>query len=173
MMRIWIATWGLIALMAACSDGGSPPSGDGDPSATTAPDKAGVPSAPELSEPTSPGVPVGKPQIVTTASGLQIEDRAIGTGPAAEPGRTVVVHYTGWLTSGKKFDSSRDRGKPFVFVLGKKKVIAGWEEGVAGMRVGGKRQLVIPPKLGYGPQGTPVIPGNATLVFDVELLDVR
>jgi FKBP-type peptidyl-prolyl cis-trans isomerase len=92
----------------------------------------------------------------------------------AEPGQTAVVHYTGWLTDGTKFDSSRDRGQPFSFPLGGGQVIAGWDEGVAGMKVGGRRKLVIPSELGYGPMGSPpVIPASATLVFDVELLDVK
>jgi peptidylprolyl isomerase len=111
---------------------------------------------------------------VTTASGLQYVDLVQGTGAQPRPGQTVIVHYTGWLTNGKKFDSSRDRGKPFPFQIGRKKVIAGWDEGVATMQVGGKRKLVIPPDLGYGPRGAgDKIPPNSTLVFEVELLDVK
>jgi len=109
-----------------------------------------------------------------TASGVEYWDLKVGTGANATNGKTVTVHYTGWLASnGKKFDSSVDRGQPFMFQLGAGHVIKGWEEGVAGMKVGGKRQLRIPPELGYGARGAGgVIPPNATLLFDVELLGV-
>src|SRR5262245_60021233 len=110
----------------------------------------------------------------TTASGLQIEELTVGGGNTATAGQKVSVHYTGWLTNGTKFDSCKDRGEPFVFPLGKGHVIRGWDEGVAGMKVGGKRKLTIPPTLGYGARGAGgVIPPNATLVFEVELLDVK
>jgi FKBP-type peptidyl-prolyl cis-trans isomerase len=119
----------------------------------------------------SPTKVTGK--ATTTASGLQYWDIAVGTGTTAVAGKTVKVHYTGWLTDGKKFDSSVDRGQPFSFPLGGGQVIKGWDEGVAGMKIGGKRQLRIPPDLGYGPRGAGgVIPPNATLIFDVELLEV-
>src|SRR5215468_10308787 len=108
-----------------------------------------------------------------TSTGLQYWDIKVGTGKTAERGNTVKVHYTGWLTSGKKFDSSVG-GPPFSFRIGAHQVIAGWEEGVSGMKVGGKRQLRIPPDLAYGKQGYPgAIPPNATLVFDVQLVDVQ
>lgn len=112
---------------------------------------------------------------VKTASGLQYWDIKLGTGDVAKQGNHVRVHYTGWLTTGKKFDSSVDAGKPFDFRLGNGEVIKGWDEGVAGMKVGGKRQLRIPPELGYGANGTPggPIPPNATLIFDVQLLGVQ
>ncbi|MGA0023927.1 MAG: FKBP-type peptidyl-prolyl cis-trans isomerase [Burkholderiales bacterium] len=111
---------------------------------------------------------------ITTASGLIIEDLAPGTGEAAAAGIEVTVHYTGWLTDGKKFDSSKDRDDPFVFPLGAGHVIRGWDEGVQGMKVGGKRKLTIPPDLGYGARGAGgVIPPNATLVFEVELLAIN
>jgi len=111
---------------------------------------------------------------VTTSSGLQYVDLTIGTGAIAAAGQTVSVHYTGWLENGKKFYSSVDRGQPFSFPLGAGRVIKGWDEGVATMKVGGLRKLTIPPDLGYGARGAGgVIPPNATLVFDVELLDVR
>jgi len=117
-------------------------------------------------------------KTMTTPSGLQITDSKVGTGAAPKPGQTAVVHYTGWLyqdgAKGKKFDSSVDRGQPFEFPLGQRRVIAGWDEGVASMKVGGKRTLIIPPELGYGARGAGgVIPPNATLIFDVELLDVK
>jgi FKBP-type peptidyl-prolyl cis-trans isomerase len=111
--------------------------------------------------------------MTTTRSGLRYQDIAPGSGAVAAPGHEVSVHYTGWLTDGTKFDSSRDRNEPLAFQLGRGQVIAGWEEGVAGMRVGGRRKLVIPPTLGYGAVRNGPIPGNATLVFDVELLGVR
>jgi FKBP-type peptidyl-prolyl cis-trans isomerase FkpA len=114
----------------------------------------------------------GKP--ITTASGLQYWEIKKGTGKLAQAGKKVSVHYTGWLTDGKEFDSSRDAGEPIQFQLGIGQVIKGWDEGVAGMKVGGKRQLRIPPELGYGPRGAgSAIPPNATLVFDVELMDVK
>ena len=110
---------------------------------------------------------------ITTASGLTIEELVVGSGAAAAAGQKVSVHYTGWLTNGSKFDSSKDRGDPFIFPLGKGHVIKGWDEGVAGMKVGGKRKLTIPSALGYGARGAAgVIPPNATLVFEVELLSV-
>jgi FKBP-type peptidyl-prolyl cis-trans isomerase FkpA len=111
---------------------------------------------------------------VTTASGLLIDDITPGEGATAAAGQTVVVHYTGWLTDGTKFDSSKDRNDPFVFPLGARRVISGWDEGVQGMQVGGVRKLTIPPELGYGSRGAGgVIPPNATLVFEVELLEIR
>ena len=107
------------------------------------------------------------------ASGLQYEDVVVGSGKMAEPGMNVSVHYTGTLTDGTKFDSSHDRGQPLQFQLGSGRVIQGWEEGIKGMRIGGKRKLVIPPDLGYGANGGGPIPPNATLLFDVELVDVK
>jgi peptidylprolyl isomerase len=117
-------------------------------------------------------------KTMTTASGLQISDSKVGTGATPKPGQTCVMHYTGWLyangAKGKKFDSSVDRGEPFEFPIGQKRVIAGWDEGVATMKVGGKRTLIIPPALGYGARGAgDAIPPNATLIFEVELLDVK
>jgi peptidylprolyl isomerase len=117
-------------------------------------------------------------KAMTTASGLQIIDTQVGTGATPKPGQICVVHYTGWLyqdgQKGKKFDSSVDRNDPLEFPVGQRRVIAGWDEGVASMKVGGKRTLIIPPELGYGARGASgVIPPNATLIFDVELLDVK
>lgn len=110
----------------------------------------------------------------TTASGLILEDLAVGDGQTATgPGQTAVVHYTGWLEDGRKFDSSKDRNQPFSFPLGVGMVIKGWDEGVVGMKVGGKRKLIIPPELGYGAAGAGgVIPANAVLHFEVELLEI-
>ena len=111
---------------------------------------------------------------ITTASGLVIDDITIGEGDVAAAGQYVSVHYTGWLTDGSKFDSSKDRNEPFEFGLGQRQVIAGWDEGVQGMKVGGVRKLTIPPNLGYGARGAGgVIPPNATLVFEVELLGIE
>ena len=110
----------------------------------------------------------------TTASGLVIEDLVVGEGALAQSGRNATVHYTGWLTDGTQFDSSKDRNDPFAFGLGRREVIAGWDEGVQGMRVGGRRKLTVPPALGYGARGAGgVIPPNATLIFEVELLGVN
>lgn len=116
--------------------------------------------------------PSGGP-TVTTQSGLKYIDVASGTGASPAPGSTVTVHYTGTLENGAKFDSSVDRGTPYTFVIGRGQVIRGWDEGVMSMKVGGKRKLIIPPDLGYGPSGQGAIPPNATLLFDVELLDVK
>ena len=120
------------------------------------------------------GEQAGSNPEVTTESGLKYVDVVVGTGREAVSGNLVTVHYTGWLTNGTKFDSSVDRRDPFSFPIGSGKVIKGWDEGVAGMKVGGKRKLTIPPQLGYGARGAGgVIPPNATLVFDVELLEVK
>ena len=109
----------------------------------------------------------------TSPSGLKIKEVEGGFGTVAKPGKQVSVHYTGWLENGTKFDSSLDRGEPFAFALGAGSVIKGWDEGVAGMKVGGRRKLVIPPDLGYGARGAGgVIPPNATLVFEIQLLEV-
>lgn len=114
------------------------------------------------------------PNTVSTPSGLQYVDELVGNGASPQKGQTVVVHYTGWLTNGTKFDSSVDRGRPFEFTLGVGQVIKGWDEGVATMKIGGKRKLTIPPDLGYGSRGAGgLIPPGATLVFDVELLGVK
>ena len=111
--------------------------------------------------------------MTTTPTGLRYQDLVPGTGVVAAPGHEVSVHYTGWLTDGTEFDSSVRHGEPLAFQLGEAQVIAGWDEGVAGMKVGGRRKLVIPPQLGYGAVRNGPIPANATLVFDVELLGVR
>jgi FKBP-type peptidyl-prolyl cis-trans isomerase len=137
-------------------------------------------TAAALAQATTKKVNTSAPTKVTTEgiktpSGLEYWDIRVGTGDVAKEGSHVRVHYTGWLTNGKKFDSSVDAGKPFDFTIGNGDVIKGWEEGVTGMRVGGKRQLRIPPNLGYGAEGTPggPIPPNATLIFDIKLLQVQ
>jgi FKBP-type peptidyl-prolyl cis-trans isomerase FkpA len=113
-------------------------------------------------------------KVVTTSSGLKYEDQEEGLGAVAQPGDTVIVHYTGWLRDGKKFDSSFDHGQPLRFPLGARRVIKGWDEGVAGMKEGGKRKLIIPPDLGYGARGAGRdIPPNAELTFEVELLKIE
>jgi peptidylprolyl isomerase len=126
-----------------------------------------------------PATATAAENAVTTPSGLQIIDTQAGTGVTPKQGQTCVMHYTGWLyengAKGRKFDSSVDRGRPFEFPLGMRRVIPGWDEGVATMKVGGKRTLIIPPALGYGARdvGNGLIPPNSTLIFDVELLDVK
>lgn len=113
-------------------------------------------------------------KVITTKSGLKYIDLKVGDGKEAKKGNTVFVHYTGWLKDGTKFDSSKDRGTPFDFPLGAGRVIKGWDEGVEGMKIGGKRKLIIPPDLGYGARGAGgVIPPNAELTFEVELLELR
>jgi peptidylprolyl isomerase/FKBP-type peptidyl-prolyl cis-trans isomerase FkpA len=129
------------------------------------PPPIGAPIQPITAAPTQPGA---------TVTELQKEDSKIGTGAEAVTGKSVSVHYTGWLTDGTKFDSSKDRGQPFSFQIGAGQVIKGWDQGVVGMKVGGIRKLTIPPELGYGARGAGgVIPPNATLVFEVELLGVN
>ena len=142
------------------------PVGNATPTAIAAP----------ISSPNSPNSPqtMTAENLVTTASGLQYLDLTVGTGASPEKGQTVTVHYTGTLSNGQKFDSSLDRNQPFSFKIGVGQVIKGWDEGVATMKVGGKRQLIIPPDLGYGARGAGgVIPPNATLNFEVELLGIK
>jgi FKBP-type peptidyl-prolyl cis-trans isomerase FkpA len=159
-----VAVLGLVATVAACGDDGEEASPT--PSASLTPSVSGTPAA--------GGPPAVSGEPTTTASGLQFIDIEVGDGASPQKGQTVVVHYTGWLADGTKFDSSVDRGQPFSFVIGTGKVIKGWDEGVATMKVGGKRRLIIPPELGYGAGGYPgVIPGNAQLIFDVELIEIR
>jgi FKBP-type peptidyl-prolyl cis-trans isomerase len=147
--------------------------GDGDDDEEAAPG-----ATPAVTAATEAGVEGGPPsvsgEVTVTESGLQIIDIEVGSGDEAAAGQVVSVHYTGWLADGTKFDSSVDRGQPFSFSLGAGQVIAGWDEGVAGIKVDGKRRLIIPPDLAYGPQGSPpTIPPNAELTFDVELLDIQ
>jgi FKBP-type peptidyl-prolyl cis-trans isomerase len=142
--------------------------------ATPAATQQSAPADPQAATTAAPTSATPGGQVHKLPSGLIYEDLVVGDGTMADPGLTVAVHYTGWLTNGTKFDSSLDRGQPFKFVLGQHQVIDGWDQGVKGMRVGGKRKLTIPPDMGYGAQGAGgVIPPNATLVFDVELLKVN
>ncbi len=159
------------------------PSAQTPPPATASADKAQPASGAELNNPTAPaatsgevaGPPAPKAAAPKTAAipGLVIKDVKVGKGAVAVPGKTVTVNYTGWLTDGTKFDSSLDRHEPFSFHLGAGKVIPGWDKGVAGMKVGGKRKLTISPELAYGASGAGKIPPNATLIFQVELLGVK
>jgi FKBP-type peptidyl-prolyl cis-trans isomerase len=164
-------------LLAGCRSQQSPQS------QTTTQTVAGAPAPAQQAEPAAKEDPVGAARklgtetrnpVVKAASGLQYIDVKTGTGAEAKAGQMVSVHYTGWLVNGTKFDSSKDRGKPFQFPLGGGQVIKGWDEGVAGMKVGGVRKLIIPFELGYGIRGRPpVIPPSATLIFEVDLLGVQ
>ncbi len=152
----------------SAKDKPAPAAASTESAAGQAPEAHAAPQAPAGPTPTTPE------QTKTTPSGLQYVDLVVGTGDSPAAGQTMVVHYTGWLTDGKKFDSSVDRGMPFQFPLGRRAVIAGWDEGVAGMKVGGKRKLIVPPELAYKDKGFPgLIPPNSTLVFEVELLGIR
>jgi peptidylprolyl isomerase len=139
-----------------------------------------APASADEKKPVTPSEPEKKSEskMIKTPSGLQYEDTKVGTGASPQKGQTCVMHYTGWLwengAKGKKFDSSLDRGTPFSFPIGEGRVIKGWDEGVATMKVGGKRTLLIPPDLGYGSRGAGgAIPPNATLIFEVELLEIK
>jgi len=152
---------GLTVPLVACGGGGE--------EASPTPTK---PTAPATQAQGGPPAVSGTPTV--TASGLQIIDIKVGTGASPQTGQTVEVNYTGWLADGTKFDSSLDRDQTFSFVIGTGKVIKGWDEGVASMKVGGQRRLIIPPALGYGASGyPPVIPANAQLIFDVELISIK
>jgi len=167
--------------LAGCHHEGAAVSAGADSGTSSTSSSASGPSSSSTSSSSSSSMSTGASvtssaaQEVTMPSGLKYQDLKVGDGAVAENGTTVSVHYTGWLTDGTKFDSSVDRGQPFSFHLGAGQVIRGWDEGVRGMRVGGKRKLTIPPDLGYGAAGTPggPIPPNATLIFDVELKDVH
>lgn len=165
--------------LAGCGSGSSPGSKTPSGSATLSSggvrpaqsSQQGAPTA-ALSDGNAPGIPPLTGEIKTD-QGVRYIDEKVGDGASPQTGQNVTVQYTGWLTNGTKFDSSRDRNQPFSFIIGRRNVIAGWEIGVATMKVGGKRRLIIPSDLGYGPRGTGPIPGNAALIFDVELLSVQ
>ena len=176
----------VLALCAAAALSGCPKEEElADSQASPAPEATATPEASPAAPP-APGA-MGPPgpsgagaqsggsgKTVTTASGLKYQEIKVGTGATAVAGKHVSVHYTGTLTDGTKFDSSRDRGTPIDFPLGAGQVIQGWDEGISGMKVGGRRKLTIPPAIAYGPEGRPpVIPPNATLLFDVELMGVE
>ncbi len=176
----------LVVLAAGCSQSEAPkpdqqPAAAATPQAATAMAPAAKATQPaataatqQVSDAVSPPPIAVTPRPSAPSGELQIEDVKVGTGDEAVAGKSVTVHYTGWLTDGTKFDSSKDHGQPFTFQLGAGQVIRGWDQGVLGMKVGGARKLTIPPSLAYGANGAGgVIPPNATLVFDVELLGVN
>lgn len=193
-MRYWICGLLITAVVAGCGGGRDNSGYKGPAPGRATPTVAGAAAnPPSFSTPGSgpttsgpaigadtdgnaPGIPELRGVIESSPSGLRFVDQQPGGGSTLgvrpEQGQNVSVHYTGWLTDGTKFDSSVDRGQPFVFRLGLGQVIKGWDEGVAGMGLGGKRRLIIPPQLGYGERGTQGIPPNSTLIFDVELLSI-
>lgn len=165
---------GIVALGLVACGGDTEEGGDAEPAEAPATEETAEPTPAPIATSYAAELGIDLESMEQAESGLRYEVQEEGTGEVARLDDTVVVHYTGWLPDGTKFDSSRDRDEPFSFLLGAGRVIPGWDEGVAGMKVGGKRKLVIPPDLGYGARGAGnVIPPDATLVFDIELLEVR
>ncbi len=158
-------------LFAACGDDGDANDPTTKPSNTIVTERTPVPSASKSPSKTTGPITLNNPTV--TASGLKYEDTTVGTGASPKTGQRVTVHYTGTLTNGTKFDSSRDKGTPFTFVIGTGAVIKGWDEGVATMKIGGKRVLYIPAALGYGSRANGPIPANSDLIFEVELISVQ
>jgi len=181
--RTWIAAASLLAVLGAAAACSRTERKAEEAHEATPSEQSEAPAAPDMAAPATaaPGMamqgsmpPPPSNDVVTTASGLKYIEIEAGGGASPQAGQTVSVHYTGWLADGTKFDSSRDRGQPIEFVLGRGMVIQGWDEGLSTMKVGGQRRLIIPPDLAYGPGGRPpVIPPNAELTFDVELVGAR
>ena len=174
-MRWYLILAVLIVVGVACSGSESTaiPSPTDDPTPIPTDPPTPDPTATDTPSPTTE-VTSGSTSVVTTPSGLQYKDLIVGTGVRAKSGDTAFVHYTGWLEDGTQFDSSVDRGVPLEFVIGAGQVIKGWDEGVASMNVGGKRELTIPPELAYGDRSVGgVIPAGSTLIFEVELVEIR
>ncbi|MGH7552243.1 MAG: FKBP-type peptidyl-prolyl cis-trans isomerase [Longimicrobiales bacterium] len=169
----------VLVLAGACGGQDAPPPADEPPAAAAAPTQTcatpvpGAPAGVTVAQEYAPALGVDLAQMTRTDSGLCYQDMQEGTGEVAAAGDSVAVHYTGWLPDGTKFDSSVDRGDPIRFPIGMREVIRGWDEGIVGLKQGAKRKLVIPYDLAYGPEGRPPIPPNATLVFDVELVEVK
>ncbi|MEE9207723.1 MAG: FKBP-type peptidyl-prolyl cis-trans isomerase [Gemmatimonadota bacterium] len=156
----------LLTAGAGCADSGS----DSETPEAAVPETAGLAVSPDFAA----ELGVDLESMTRSASGLYKQDLADGIGLSARPGHLVVIRYTGWIPNGEQFDSSEDDPEPYTFPLGAGRAIEGWEEGIAGMRIGGKRRLVIPPQLGYGSRGVPGnVPPNATLVYEIELIDIR
>ncbi len=169
-LRLTVGIGTALAVAVSLAGCGATPTSSPQDSVPAGVESTGQPSGPESSLESAPAETEGNAEQATA---LKIKDEVVGKGTAAKAGDRVTVDYTGWLTDGTKFDSSKDRNQPFVFTLGAGEVIPGWDQGVAGMKIGGKRKLTIPPDLGYGAQGAGgVIPPNATLVFEVDLLKI-
>ncbi len=174
LMRTFLSLFFALTLLLALGCAGTEKTGEGETETETEAGAMDETMGEGMEKPAEAGITQATGDTVTTESGLKYVDITVGEGEAPQAGQQCMMHYTGWLTDGTKFDSSRDRGTPFPFPLGMGRVIKGWDEGVASMKVGGRRMLIIPPELGYGPRGAGgVIPPDATLIFDVELLEIK